>query len=539
MDEVPDPDDHILWFFPEEKAQHGRGRFGQDHWQVTPGGLDDEIVSRMITLHEAGHMALNSSTAWGGVLQAVLVASRSSPDSRFTALLGKLVGACRLTHEAYATHSSVFDLTRTTGVEPQVLLSGYPGYWEHLGRALAAGSLMPDVDGSSWPYWRAVAVTSALAVCMQTPALEQLVERGITRFHLADVPERHRPDWRFGLLRRTADDLWAGFGAAFAKDAWAEIDGTMAADPLARLPELKLFWSRLRRLAIERVSLHFEALGHPAPRTPEVRELKRRMVELLRTEFSLPITFDTDSELGTFGFFDRERIRPGARPEAVLLPLTEAVEPERLLSGGRPDRHIYVIARRLSDLADRYRLTAGATRDRVIVAVQVRRQRSDGVDVVELYELDDPARLRFLAGLGGDHGVLANVSLACAADDAWRVVWRGPLEESCHVTHVVDLPFTDCVRAWMQSGHRFRYVVQGFSALDGRHVVLAVRIGDEAPLLTLCTPTAGFALSEFIVRAAPSPIEPDSAALGNDPNLVALAAVHLAEEGTIYRSPEP
>lgn len=48
-------------------ASGGIGRFFHHGWEV--GRVDDPLLARIAGFHEFGHAALNSTTAWGGLLQ--------------------------------------------------------------------------------------------------------------------------------------------------------------------------------------------------------------------------------------------------------------------------------------------------------------------------------------------------------------------------------------------------------------------------------------------------------------------------------------
>ena len=99
----------------------------------------------MASLHEAHHASLNSSTAWGALLQALMIAVRHARDpGRFKATLGDLVRSCRRTHEAFATHASVMDIAAAdAAIAPERLLGGYRDYRRYFDTAVQVG---PDAD---------------------------------------------------------------------------------------------------------------------------------------------------------------------------------------------------------------------------------------------------------------------------------------------------------------------------------------------------------------------------------------------------------
>ncbi len=116
------------------------GVFTHDAWVITAGTQFDGIPMVVASSHEAHHAALNASTAWGAVLQAVALAARSARGSRHQGLLRDLVTVSSRTHEAYATHCGVLDVIRAGGGDDaEELLAPYPGYDTHLARAIRLG----------------------------------------------------------------------------------------------------------------------------------------------------------------------------------------------------------------------------------------------------------------------------------------------------------------------------------------------------------------------------------------------------------------
>ena len=62
--------------------------------------------------HEAHHAALNASTSWGAMLQAVALPQGLPSTPKYGVVLRYLVAVAARTHEAHATHASVMDVLR-------------------------------------------------------------------------------------------------------------------------------------------------------------------------------------------------------------------------------------------------------------------------------------------------------------------------------------------------------------------------------------------------------------------------------------------
>jgi hypothetical protein len=106
----------------------GRGSYNSfDRWSVALRSSSGSVGSRLVTVHEAVHATLNDVTAYGVLLAVHVAMGRSAGhladrDQRF--MLGKLVDACRDTHEAFATFESLW----IVAAADSRWLEGYPRY---------------------------------------------------------------------------------------------------------------------------------------------------------------------------------------------------------------------------------------------------------------------------------------------------------------------------------------------------------------------------------------------------------------------------
>lgn len=92
-----------------------------------PGGFDlylrghGDDAERLIHHHEAQHVLLTDTTAWG----AALVLASQVP--RWAQLFNQLLELCRTTHESFATYMSCSVVAASSG-SPEAALAAYPDY---------------------------------------------------------------------------------------------------------------------------------------------------------------------------------------------------------------------------------------------------------------------------------------------------------------------------------------------------------------------------------------------------------------------------
>lgn len=148
----------------------------------------DEIADAFAHVHEAHHLGLNDTTAWGSVLHLVAAA-----EAEFGASLGVWVEECRVTHESYATYAAMSVVEARFGPQRE-LLALWPDYGVYL------GLLERLVDDAGGPQRRYLLATVIARICMQCPVGEPLVSAGPGRFVPSVLRTIDRPDGRFRFL---------------------------------------------------------------------------------------------------------------------------------------------------------------------------------------------------------------------------------------------------------------------------------------------------------------------------------------------------
>ncbi len=179
--------DHVAALMFGDASGLGRGRYMEGRFDVITGGDATAAAARMVSLHEVMHGSLNDSTAFGCLFEAFAALVRHADDgSRFRDVCADVVAACRQVHEVFATYAGVFMADPQAGA---ALLSGYPAYAAFFNEALALGEGLPECSLLQW-----YATWNAVVACMQSTAMDVAVERGLSRFTLADVRARDHPD---------------------------------------------------------------------------------------------------------------------------------------------------------------------------------------------------------------------------------------------------------------------------------------------------------------------------------------------------------
>ena len=151
------------------------------------GQGDDEVLDRVVHVHEVHHGALNDATAWGAALH--LLARMPGQSASFA----RMLNLCRRTHESFATIASMLLLER---VHPDVrlrLAETYPDYHRLL---VASEPLIGSAEGQNRRYLLA---TQCARVCMQTPILREIAAE---RAQVAHPRARDTPDGRWSILLR-------------------------------------------------------------------------------------------------------------------------------------------------------------------------------------------------------------------------------------------------------------------------------------------------------------------------------------------------
>ncbi|MET7488527.1 hypothetical protein [Streptomyces sp. NPDC005538] len=424
-----------------------------------PGGFDLHLrgrgddAERLVHHHEAQHVLLTDTTAWG----AALVLTSQVP--RWAELFNQLLELCRTTHESFATYMSCSVAAASTG-SFEAALASYPDYVglvDRLDRHLAA------IPGE---HRRSLAATALARVCMQTPVIGQMAAAWPRALTPGELREIDVPDGRLRTLYRdpaglpvdviaAADEAVVaefgpqplsadlpGTGAAALDDrfdeAWARWEDTVFAGLAARLTEAgaTVLGSR------EHLPAAAELVARVADTVPGLRLTvdldpdppDRHMVAQVLRQARLWLTTEPrPARLITFGQdVDPEEVvrvvdattRVAGRPNVVL----GARLPTRLLAG-------YAFPE-----SDRARL---AGHDGPVLAI--RTLADDGTDrdtdAVWHVRLDDPGDVAGLtAAWDGGADVTCCVAASCLSDERWRTRWLPVLQDAAPVIWLIDVP---------------------------------------------------------------------------------------------------
>ncbi|MET7403183.1 hypothetical protein ABZS66_57860 [Dactylosporangium sp. NPDC005572] len=227
--------DHLaaLWLTAGDDGAWGSYRPGRVDLRLRGAG---DLADRLVHYHEAEHIALTASTAWGG---AMLVAAQVPGWERlFEALLDR----CRTTHESFATFASCSAVAAGFG-SPEPVLAAYPDYAglvARLDRYLAA------VAGAQR---RALAATALARACMQGDVLEHMAAAWPRPIALADLRRLDHPDERLEHLLRAPAGLPLAITAAAdatvaAEFGLAAIDADLAGGRAALDEAFDAAWAR-------------------------------------------------------------------------------------------------------------------------------------------------------------------------------------------------------------------------------------------------------------------------------------------------------
>ena len=440
-------------------------------WTVS-GVSGDGWLSSVASLHEAAHAGLNFSTAWGHLLQLLwLLPARGEA-------LGELVRRCVRTHEAYATHVAVIQVSgRGSAPDAGRIVAQYPAYSDHFQEALNLGPPVPATRA-----WRAYAVEAALEACMQADVLTTLFEAGVGGFKPSSLSDRQSPDSRLNALLEMGVGLWDGFeqaaAATFGGQRWevlrsADLPGASGIVEAAER-------IRLRRLCGAHAAQRLRAAGRSTLTASEVQSALPRIVgEITRAPgyAAPPPIIDQDPTT----LFDMERLRLRSPLPAQVRDFGEA-EPGLLAGGDRPGESMLLTVRRAGVLRQQFALRDDSlpADDEPVVAVTAR-----SAGELTLYRVQSPAALPAVG--------LANIALTCARNQVWRESWKDAFDRVPDVTLLLDTPFSQTLDALLTGTTGFRYAVEPL--LDGTPLYAYVCGVDNTPPLVLpCTVTRASAL---------------------------------------------
>jgi hypothetical protein len=447
------------------------GRFFHHGWEVAAHA--DPLRVRVASWHEFGHAALNSSTAWGGLLQQLAIAGRLAGDRVPPGGLGSAVAAARSVHEAYATQVSRSALVGRAE-EVDGFLSGQAGYRRFVRIAERVGP-----TGASAEPWRdgdglGTARMAALVACMQSPAVARLLDVGTERFRLAEVPGADWPDRRLRTLVRLAPQLWAALGPPASADTGFVQALDAAADAL-------------------------QSAGHPtlsredyAALLPALTADLNRLVPGSGGDVELDLAADT----GIPGLFGTEtvRVRPPL-PTAVVAELDPTSVADLRTPGVTP--HLFLTVRRMRALRVQYDLRPdpGLPDDEPVVAVLTPHRNG----TLRLTLPADPAEIDQVAA---EELTVTCLSLDCLRDEVWCERWLPTLRARTRVVGLLDLPPEAMIHAWLGAGEPLRVQLLGTTVTGGLESALVFRLADEEPVILPVTPASLTALVILTERAS-------------------------------------
>ena len=442
--------DHLaaLFFSPADVGSRGT---------YTPGRFDlhlrggQDVADQLVHHHEAQHVLLTATTAWGGAL----LAAAGMPA--WERLFDQLLDRCRSTHESFATYLSCSVVSVGLG-SPELALVADPAYValvERMERYLAA------VPGA---HRRALAATALARVCMQTPILLHMVGSWPSAITVGSLRRLDVPDERLEYLLRDPEGLPATV-VAVADEAVAERFGTaplnadLAGGSAALDDKFDTAWARWEETIFASLAGRLtdagatvlSANGHLAA-AAELAALAARTDSTLRLAIEPNADASDQRVVGIVLSHARLWLAALRRPARMItvghdVDLDEVVRVADATSriAGRPN---LVLSARLPD-----RLLAGydfPERDGTSLAalqgpvVGVRSIADDGAgtetDAVWLARLPEPADAAALAAAWTGVGDLSCcVAASCLADARWRDAWLYVLEKIGPMVWLIDV----------------------------------------------------------------------------------------------------
>lgn len=248
--------DHLAALFFSPAADAGRGIYLPGRFDLRLRG-DAALGDRLVHYHEAQHVTLTATTAWG----AALLVAAGTPG--WEQLFGRLLDRCRMTHESFATYLSCSAVAAGFG-SPEPALAAYPDYAALVGRL---DRFLAPLAGAQR---RALAVTAIARACMQTPVLDRMIASWPEPITLGGVPRIDVPDERLEHLLKRSPELPAAFGAAAdttvsERFGTAALDADLARDGGALDEALEAAWALWEDTVFDVVADELRATGAVVP----------------------------------------------------------------------------------------------------------------------------------------------------------------------------------------------------------------------------------------------------------------------------------
>jgi hypothetical protein len=411
----------------------------------------EAVADQLVHHHEAQHVLLNATTAWG----AALMVAAEIPSWR--TLFDWLLDRCRITHESFATYQSCGVISVGVGSPTQVL-AAHPEY------AALVERLERYVAGIAGEHRRALVVSALARVCMQTPVLARMIEAWPDAIPMRSLRRLDLPDERLTELLRdpgvlhdavvaAADDVVTRtFGtAALDADAaggWGALDDSF--DTAWELWEETVFAGLAGHLSTDSTTV-LGSNGHLSTASQLARLAARADPPVvLRIEHD-PATSDRRT-VGLILRHARLWLSTIRRP-ARMVTLRAQIDLDELLRvadattriAGRPN--LVLSARMPERLLASYEFpdddgdALAELRGPVVAVRTIADDDTDtGTDAVWIVRLPEPADATDLAAAWTDIGDLpCCVAASCLADDEWRTSWLPVLDKLGPAVWLIDV----------------------------------------------------------------------------------------------------
>lgn len=536
----------------------GSGRYADGQWEVSTGGKATDAAVRMVTLHEIMHAELNDSTAWGSLFHAYAALARYAPEpGKFREVSLHVIGACRRSHEVFATYTGAFLASPAGGPS---LLAGRPDYLAYYDDAclLSAG-----ITAGTQLQW--YAVISAIRACMQSRGLPEALGIGLDRFKLADLRARDLPDTRLDTLIAEGGTVTGGLPAEIAarlepgdREAalrWltcppGDLPGDVSQevqDRAAAVAERACF--DRAAAALERGGARVLGYNGHQDYTAQTVAAVHQLAPDARDTFSAAPAdaAETGVIMQDFGL-ERLRVRDEPLPARVLLlaDVPRGKRRQALRLRGTAGDYTFLVARSAGALRAQHAVTDDLRPlppddSAPVVAVRTT-SGTPQAPSLWLYQVRAPHELRALRRQVGGLGVVSSVSMSLLADPEWEGRWLNPLLRSGPVTILIDLnPFTHFAH-WADMGLQVSYCSLEAGADGGSRVGFACvcrdpagRLGyEQAVFLTVCTDLQADALTSVLRERWPRLAHEDQDVARDRLPLLSVILSHLITEETYF-----
>ncbi len=364
--------------------------------------------------------------------------------------LAQLVELARDTHELYATTWGAC----LVAADPDEVLSPYGGYRYYLEQARRLAPAWPD---ASWP--KLFAVKSMAEVCMQPPIIDYVVDCGLDKFAVDQIPDSYRPDHRLDLLWNELDV--AGLDAleqeALGKFGGDQrFDDLLVCDVLDPEPDFGDLWQELQLWLYEWFAdllrrcgvVVLQEGGHSHPSIELLRLIGER-VAVSHVEVG-----GNSSDAGTyFRSFENERVMLRAKPLQGRVQSLTLQWP-----AGFPrvpcDPHLFIAVRPARRILAQYQFDPAEARQLAAhcdgeVCVTVRgSDEANGEGIVVFCPLRTPEQIHTLIAGLPDTPIRVSISASVLRREAWRAHWMDALTESATVTALCDIPLHVLFDEW-------------------------------------------------------------------------------------------